>query len=136
MNQTFENTADFAAHLDQQDTLSKFREQFLFPKNQQGENQIYLCGNSLGLQPKSAKQALTNELEDWAQWGVEGHFHSRTPWFHYHKFLTDYTAGIAGAKPHEVVVMNHLTVNLHLLMFSFYRPTFTLGPNGEKIPQR
>ncbi len=88
MNIPFESTADFAAQLDQQDTLSQFREQFIFPKNEQGETQIYLCGNSLGLQPKSAKEALLNELEDWAQWGVEGHFHGRKPWFHYHKFLT------------------------------------------------
>ena len=136
VNIPFESTADFAAQLDQQDTLSQFREQFIFPKNEQGETQIYLCGNSLGLQPKSAKEALLNELEDWAKWGVEGHFHGRKPWFHYHKFLTDYTAEIAGAKVHEVVVMNHLTVNLHLLMFSFYRPTFTTNPSGEKLPAR
>ena len=135
VNLSFENTADFAAKLDQQDPLSQFRQQFIFPTNDHGETQIYLCGNSLGLQPKGAKQALTNELEDWAKWGVEGHFHGRKPWFHYHKFLTDYTAEIAGAKAHEVVVMNHLTVNLHLLMYSFYRPTFTTT-NGERKPQR
>lgn len=136
VNQPFENKADFATQLDQQDTLSHFRDQFIFPTNEVGEPQIYLCGNSLGLQPKSAKQALNNELEDWAKWGVEGHFHGRKPWFHYHKFLTDYTAEIAGAKAHEVVVMNHLTVNLHLLMFSFYRPTFTITASGERKPLR
>ena len=127
MNQSFQNNHEFAAQLDQNDPLAEFRNQFLFPKNAKGEEQIYLCGNSLGLQPKSAKQALMNELEDWAQWGVEGHFHGKKPWFHYHKFLTEYTAEIAGAKAHEVVVMNHLTVNLHLLMFSFYRPTFEVN---------
>ena len=136
VNPSFENTANFAAQLDQHDTLSTFRDQFIFPKSEAGESQIYLCGNSLGLQPKSAQQALVNELEDWAKWGVEGHFHGRKPWFHYHKFLTDYTAEIAGAKAHEVVVMNHLTVNLHLLMFSFYRPTFTNTENGERKPLR
>jgi kynureninase len=137
VNQAFQNTKDFAVQMDQNDSLAKFRDQFIFPTNAEGEVQVYLCGNSLGLQPKSAKKALENELEDWAKWGVEGHFHGKKPWFHYHKFLTDYTAEIAGAKPHEVVVMNHLTVNLHLLMFSFYRPTFVVNPeSGKNEPKR
>lgn len=135
MIQNFHNTSDFASELDRNDTLSSFRDQFIFPKNSLGEEQIYLCGNSLGLQPKSAKKAIENELEDWGQWGVEGHFHSRKPWFHYHKFLTAYAAEIAGAKEHEVVVMNHLTVNLHLLMFSFYRPTF-VDEENKRQPKR
>ena len=118
----FQNTIDFARNLDQQDSLAPFRNEFYFPRNQNGETQIYFCGNSLGLQPKSAAAALNVELEDWSAWGVEGHFHGRKPWFHYHKFLTEQAAKIVGAKPIEVVVMNQLTVNLHFLMASFYKP--------------
>jgi len=88
-------------------------------------NSIYLCGNSLGLQPKAIRQALLNELDQWAEHGVEGHFRGDLPWMHYHKFLTQQTARLVGALPHEVVVMNTLTVNLHLMMASFYRPTPT-----------
>ena len=133
---SFQNTLDFAKEMDQNDSLRDFRNQFHFPTNENNETSIYFCGNSLGLQPKSAKEAIINELEDWAKWGVEGHFHGRKPWFHYHKFLTEYTAEIAGALPHEVVVMNQLTVNLHLLMFSFYRPTFATDADGNYKPLR
>ena len=118
----FENSLNFALELDKNDALSPFRKEFLFPKNEKGEAQVYLCGNSLGLQPAKASEYLRTELEDWEKWGVEGHFHGRKPWFHYHKFLTDNTAELVGAKTHEVVVMNQLTVNLHLLLVSFYRP--------------
>lgn len=118
----FENSPGFAEALDKSDVLAPFRAEFLFPKNAQGEPLVYLCGNSLGLQPKAAADFLKVELEDWEKWGVEGHFHGRKPWFHYHKFLTENTAELVGAKPHEVVVMNQLTVNLHLLLVSFYRP--------------
>ena len=90
--------------MDQTDPLKEFRNQFHFPTNANNETSIYFCGNSLGLQPVNAKQAIVDELDDWAKWGVEGHFHSRKPWFHYHKFLTNYAAEIAGALPHEVVV--------------------------------
>jgi kynureninase len=76
----FQNTIDFARNLDQQDSLAPFRNEFYFPRNQNGETQIYFCGNSLGLQPKSAAAALNVELEDWSAWGVEGHFHGRKPW--------------------------------------------------------
>lgn len=86
---------------------------------------IYLCGNSLGLQPKSTEQYIKQELDDWAKLGVEGHTHARKPWLPYHEFLTDQMAAIVGAKPEEVVIMNTLTVNLHLMMVSFYRPTKT-----------
>lgn len=123
MNHNFENTLDFAQNCDQNDALASFKNEFIFPVNHNNETQIYFCGNSLGLQPKSAQDALKIELEDWGKWGVEGHFHGRKPWFHYHKFLTEYAAEVVGAKPIEVVVMNQLTVNLHLLMVSFYRPT-------------
>jgi kynureninase len=118
----FQNTLQFAQEKDNQDSLREFRNEFIFTQDNNGKSQLYFCGNSLGLQPKNAKTALENELQDWAKWGVEGHFHGRKPWFHYHKFLTDFSAEVVGAKPIEVVVMNQLTVNLHLLMASFYRP--------------
>lgn len=120
----FTNTLEFAKSLDAQDVLAKYRQQFYFPKLN-GKEAIYLTGNSLGLQPKTALASLEQELEDWKNYGVEGHFHGKNPWFHYHKFLTEKAAKVVGALPHEVVVMNNLTVNLHLMMVSFYRPTAT-----------
>ncbi len=123
MNISFQNSLEYANDCDKNDTLAKFRDQYIFPVNEKNETQIYFCGNSLGLQPKTAKEAINIELEDWGKWGVEGHFHGRKPWFHYHKFLTEHAAEVVGAKPIEVVVMNQLTVNLHLLMVSFYRPS-------------
>lgn len=118
----FENTRIFAETLDRQDELKSFRSEFFFPQHE-GKEVIYLTGNSLGLQPKSALNALQTELNDWAKFGVEGHFHGTHPWFHYHKFLSEGAARVVGAMPSEVVVMNNLTVNLHLMMVSFYRPT-------------
>jgi len=123
VNISFQNSLEYANDCDKNDSLAKFRDQYIFPVNEKNETQIYFCGNSLGLQPKTAKEALNIELEDWGKWGVEGHFHGRKPWFHYHKFLTEHAAEVVGAKPIEVVVMNQLTVNLHLLMVSFYRPS-------------
>lgn len=120
----FDNTLEFARSLDAKDQLAKFRHQFYFPKLN-GKDAIYLTGNSLGLQPKTATAALEQELKDWQDYGVEGHFHGKNPWFHYHKFLTEKAAKVVGALPQEVVVMNNLTVNLHLMMVSFYRPTAT-----------
>ena len=120
---TFQYSRGFAHQLDEHDVLKDFRQWVHFPTNVSGETLLYFCGNSLGLQPRTAKQALDSELEDWAKFGVEGHFHGKKPWFHYHKFLSAHSAEIVGAKEHEVVVMNQLTVNLHLLMVSFYRPT-------------
>lgn len=113
----------YALELDQQDELSRFRESFHIPKHTDGTNSIYFCGNSLGLQPKATKDQLNQELEDWASLGVEGHFHAKNPWMPYHEFLTKNMATIVGAHPHEVVIMNTLTTNLHLMMVSFYRPT-------------
>jgi kynureninase len=119
----FEATKDFAASLDARDPLAGYRDQFLFPQTQLGEPYLYFCGHSLGLQPKKAKDYVEQELRDWAHLGVEGHFHARDPWMPYHRLLTDQTAELVGAKPVEVVVMNSLTVNLHLMMVSFYRPS-------------
>lgn len=118
----FEFSLSYAQAQDEQDVLKRFRSQFLFPQHN-GKEVIYLTGNSLGLQPVTARAAVEQELTDWATYGVEGHFHAKTPWFHYHKFLTEKAARVVGAKPVEVVVMNNLTVNLHLMMVSFYRPT-------------
>lgn len=111
-----------ARTLDAQDSLRHFREQFIFPPHANTGDALYFCGNSLGLQPKNLRQALLNELDQWATYGVEGHFRGKMPWMHYHKLLTAQTARLVGALPHEVVVMNTLTVNLHLMMASFYRP--------------
>ena len=117
----YENTLAFARQLDRDDSLRAWREQFIFPQHK-GENVLYFCGNSLGLQPKTIRQALLNELDQWATHGVEGHFRGDMPWMYYHKFLTGQSARLVGTLPHEVVVMNTLTVNLHLMMVSFYRP--------------
>jgi len=114
---------DFAVAMDARDPLAHFRDRFFFPTTKTGQECIYLCGHSLGLQPKSTKSYLEQELHDWAQLGVEGHFHAKNPWMPYHRTLTDHTAALVGANATEVVVMNSLTVNLHLMMASFYRPT-------------
>jgi kynureninase len=121
---SFENTLTAAASLDQQDDLKAFRDQFHIPQHN-GAPCIYFCGNSLGLQPKRTSVLVNEELQDWAKLGVEGHFKKDTGWFAYHELLRDSTARLVGALPKEVVVMNHLTVNVHLLMVSFYRPTKT-----------
>lgn len=120
----YENTLDFAKLQDQNDSLKSYRTQFHIPQHE-GKDCIYLVGNSLGLQPKATRQFIEQELHDWETLGVEGHFDKRAkrPWFHYHKFLKDHLAKLAGAIPSEVVSMNSLTTNLHLLMVSFYRPT-------------
>jgi kynureninase len=119
----FQPGEDFAVAMDESDPLKEFRKRFLFPKTRGGDDCIYLCGHSLGLQPRTAARYIEQELKDWAQLGVEGHFRATNPWMPYHKLLTEQTAELVGANPLEVVVMNSLTVNLHLMMVSFYRPT-------------
>ena len=118
----YEQSRSFAKKSDRDDPLRRFREKFHLPGS---KNQpiIYLTGNSLGLQPRSVKKIVQEELDDWAKLGVEGHVHARHPWVDYHKLTKKPLAAIAGAKPVEVVAMNQLTVNLHLLMVSFYRPS-------------
>jgi kynureninase len=118
----FENTLDFARGLDKKDSLKKFRSMFNIPRVN-GKPSIYFTGNSLGLQPKNTKKFVIEELDDWAKLGVEGHVHSRRPWLYYHKFTKKGLAALTGAKPSEVVAMNQLTVNLHLMLVTFYRPT-------------
>ncbi|MEM9024902.1 MAG: kynureninase, partial [Bacteroidota bacterium] len=112
---------EFARQQDTRDPLSSYRNQFIFPHHN-GREAIYFTGNSLGLQPQAARKALETELEDWAAHGVEGHFEARHPWYSYHELFAAPLAAVVGAKPSEVVAMNGLTVNLHLLMASFYRP--------------
>ena len=116
---------DFALQQDQNDALKPYRKQFHIPKDSQGKELIYMTGNSLGLQPKQTKTYVNQELEDWANLGVEGHTEAKKPWLPYHEFLTEYMANVVGAKPIEVVVMNTLTANLHFMMASFYQPTKT-----------
>ena len=119
----FQSGKEFALAMDKCDPLIKFRERFLFPKTASGDDFLYLCGHSLGLQPKAAGAYIEEELSDWAQLAVEGHFRAKHPWMPYHRLLTEQTSELVGAQPAEVVVMNSLTVNLHLMMVSFYRPT-------------
>ncbi len=119
---TFENSTEWAVTRDQRDPLRKFRGCFHIPQHE-GQDTVYFCGNSLGLQPKRTAELVNEELADWARLGVEGHFKSDTGWFGYHELLRESTARLVGARPSEVVIMNHLTVNLHLLLVSFYRPT-------------
>lgn len=122
---SYDDSERFAQLLDKRDPLATFREEFLFPPGPNGSPVIYMSGNSLGLQPKKVRDHIEQELRDWANLGVEGHFHAKYPWVPYHENLTESTARLVGALPHEVVVMNSLTVNLHLMMVSFYRPTPT-----------
>ncbi|MEH6765643.1 MAG: kynureninase [Aequorivita antarctica] len=121
----FQNSLEYAKKQDAEDALASFRNKFHIPKNASGEELIYLCGNSLGLQPKITSEYIKEELTDWANLGVEGHVEGKHPWLPYHEFLTENMAKIVGAKPSEVVVMNTLTTNLHLMMVSFYQPTKT-----------
>lgn len=122
MNPAFEYSLSFARQMDAADTLAVFRSRFHIPMHE-GAESIYFCGNSLGLQPRKAAEYVNQELHDWARLGVEGHFKADTGWFAYHELLRNSTANLVGGLPREVVVMNHLTVNLHLLLVSFYRPT-------------
>ena len=118
----FENTLSFAQSLDAQDDLSHYKNEFIFPQ-QEGENVIYFTGNSLGLQPKRTQKYVQDVMNDWANLAVEGHFYAEKPWWDYHERFAQPLSKIIGAKPSEVTVMNTLTVNLHLLMVSFYRPS-------------
>jgi kynureninase len=118
----FENSLSFAQKLDQEDPLKEYRNQFHFPKTQSGTCR-YFCGNSLGLEPKTARDSVIQEMDDWAEFGVEGHFDAKTPWFSYQDIFPEQLSKLVGAQPKEVTVMNGLTVNLNLLMVSFYGPT-------------
>ena len=118
----FQNTLAFAQKLDAEDNLRNYRDEFYFPKVN-GKDVIYFTGNSLGLQPKRTQKYVDEVMNDWKELGVEGHFHAKKPWWDYHERLAKPLAKVVGAKPEEVSVMNTLSVNLHFLMVSFYRPT-------------
>jgi len=115
----------FAQEMDATDPLRSYRDRFHLPLTKKGNPYLYFTGNSLGCQPKTTAKFIQTELEDWQYFGVEGHFHARNPWMPYHEFLTEAMARIVGAKPEEVIVMNALTVNLHLMMVSFYQPSMS-----------
>jgi len=119
----FKPGIEYAKDQDLHDPIAHCRKKFHIPKNSEGDEWLYFTGNSLGLQPKETKNHIKQELDDWANLGVEGHFEAKNPWMPYHEFLTKTMAQIVGAKPIEVVIMNTLTTNLHLLMVSFYQPT-------------
>ena len=116
-----QNSLEFALQFDKSDELSDYRQRFHIP-TVNGKDALYFTGNSLGLQPKTVKSHLIQELEDWAKFGVEGHFEAKNPWVSYHKILSEPFARLVGAQPNEVVAMNGLSVNLHLMMVSFYQP--------------
>ena len=119
----YRKTKEFALQLDKNDELKNYRNEFYIPLQKNGKEHIYLCGNSLGLQPKRTKKFINQELQDWENLGVEGHIHAENPWMPYHEFLAEGYSKIIGSEPSEVVAMNTLTVNLHLMMVSFYRPS-------------
>ena len=121
---SFQNTLEFAKQLDAQDELKAYRSEFIFPQHN-NKNVIYFTGNSLGLQPKRTKKYVEDVMSDWANLAVEGHFYAEKPWWDYQERFAEPLSKIVGAKPSEVTVMNTLTINLHLLMVSFYRPTKT-----------
>src|SRR5213075_1055940 len=123
MSVNFSTDEDFARQLDSEDPLCHFREKFYLPLHKDGEPLIYFAGNSLGLMPRSARELLDEELDNWAKLGVDAHLATRTPWYTYHEAVRKPTARLVGGKPLEVICMNSLTVNLHLMMATFYRPT-------------
>ena len=122
---TFEATPECARALDQADTLAPFRREFAVPKRGDGSSEIYFCGDSLGVQPFRAERYVVQELHAWRDVAVRGHFEPPRPWLSYHELVRGGLARLVGAEPHEVVAMNSLTVNLHLMLTSFYRPTTT-----------
>src|SRR5882762_2537481 len=119
----FSADEDFALQLDAEDPLRQFRKKFHLPLGKDGKPVVYFAGNSLGLMPKSARQIVDEELDNWATLGVDAHHATGTPWYSYHEALREPVARLVGAKPLEVICMNSLTVNLHLMMATFYRPT-------------
>ncbi len=119
---TLADLRDQAAELDRDDPLAHYRQRFLIPRHSDGAEVAYLCGNSLGLAPRTAREYVDRELLAWEELGVEGHFKPERPWVSFHELFTDHLCRIVGGRPHEVVAMNTLTVNLHLMLTTFYRP--------------
>lgn len=134
---TFESHKDFAIKKDNKSPLKSFREQFVFPKPHSKDKVLYFAGHSLGLMPKGVRDYMNEECDAWGEYGVEGHFKGKRPWLPYHENLTESFAHLVGGKPNEVVAMNSLTVNLHLMLVSFYRPTkerFKIMIEGTTFP--
>ena len=134
---TFNNSRELALELDNKDPLLSYNDKFHFPAQENGNKHIYLCGNSLGLQAKITESFVKQELDDWKALGVEGHFHAQNPWLPYHEFLSESYSKIVGSKKSEVIAMNTLSVNLHLMMVSFYRPNETKNKiiiEGDAFP--
>ncbi len=125
MSADFDRREEYARYLDAVDPLRGWRDQFCLPADQTGRPLVYLCGHSLGLQPRGVRLLIEQELDDWARLGVEGHFRGASPWYAYHELFREWGAQLVGARPGEVVMMNSLTVNLHLMLATFYRPTKT-----------
>src|SRR6267143_1618604 len=123
MTMQFSADENFANQLDAEDPLRSFRDKFHLPLGKDGKPLIYFASNSLGLMPKVAREVVDQELDDWARLGVDAHLEAKTPWYSYHETLREPTARLIGAKPVEVICMNSLTMNLHLMMATFYRPT-------------
>src|SRR6266403_2649189 len=123
MSISFSADEDFAQKLDAEDPLRHFREKFHLPLGKDGKSLIYFAGNSLGLMPKAARKIVEQELDNWAELAVDAHHRAGTPWYSYHETLREPTARLIGAQPNEVICMNSLTVNLHLMMATFYRST-------------
>src|SRR3981189_899483 len=119
----FSADEEFARRLDAEDPLRSFRDKFHLPLGKDGSSLIYFAGNSLGLMPKAARQIVEQELDDWAKLAVDAHLEAKTPWYSYHETLREPTARLVGAQPNEVICMNSLTVTLHLMMGTVYRPT-------------
>src|SRR4051794_30957858 len=115
--------AELAERMDAEDPIASYRKRFYFPASETAEPTIYFTGNSLGLMPVGAREYVHQELLDWQNLAVRGHMNAKHPWLPYHEFLTEKMARVVGAKPIETVVMNSLTVNLHLMLVSFFRPT-------------
>ena len=133
----FNNSRELALELDNKDPLLSYNDKFHFPVQENGNKHIYLCGNSLGLQAKITESFVKQELDDWKELGVEGHFHAQNPWLPYHEFLSESYSKIVGSKKSEVIAMNTLSVNLHLMMVSFYRPNVTKNKiiiEGDAFP--
>ena len=133
----FNNSRELALELDNKDPLLSYNDKFHFPVQENGNKHIYLCGNSLGLQAKITESFVKQELDDWKALGVEGHFHAQNPWLPYHEFLSESYSKIVGSKKSEVIAMNTLSVNLHLMMVSFYRPNETKNKiiiEGDAFP--
>ena len=131
-DETYEQRLMRARSFDAGDELAVFRNEFHLPKQENGEPTLYFVGNSLGLQPKRTESYIAEELTKWRELGVRGHFECERPWMPYHEFLSETMAELVGAQPNEVVMMNSLTTNLHLMLATFYRANANTTQNTDR----